>query len=95
MWELDQIGIKEPSNDNAEMEKFQSSFSFKDGQYETSLPWKVNHPVLQTNRLLARKRLESLLTSLKRKPDDLKLYVASSENNYNEDLLKRLMKLNK
>ena len=74
MWELDHIGIREPNDNIVDVDKFQQSISYEKGRYSARLPWKDEHHTLPTNRFLAIKRLKSLLNSLSKNPEMLKLY---------------------
>lgn len=75
LWNLEQIGITTcETEDTLALRKFKDSIKFRDGRYTASLPWKDDCPQLPTNRILALNRLQSLLSSLKKKPDILKTY---------------------
>ena len=74
LWDLDQIGINMPNENNLAVAKFQESITFSEGKYVVSLPWKDNIPNLPTNRTIALKRLHSLHNSLSKKTDCLKHY---------------------
>lgn len=74
MWDLDHIGIKEPVPNNVAIDKFKESISFSDGRYTAKLPWKDDHPPLPSNKLIARKRLDSLLINLRKEPKKLQCY---------------------
>ena len=45
-----------------------------DGSYQTGLPWKGCHPPLRSNETGSLKRLNNLVTKLKKRPDMLKKY---------------------
>ena len=75
LWELDQLGIKSPEVDsNVALDKFKKSIDFAGGRYTASLPWRDDCPTLAINRTLSLNRLISLLQSLKKKSEILKLY---------------------
>ena len=76
LWSLDQIGIEysEPRTKDVAVSEFEKSIEFVDGKYSASLPWKEDYPKLPSNRSLALKRLHSLLSSLRKTPDKLKIY---------------------
>ena len=51
-----------------------------DGQYETSLPWKANHPELPTKYHMAKRRFQSLVNRLEKQPELLSTYHDIIEN---------------
>ena len=52
----------------------------EDGRYETSLPWKANHPDLPTNYHVAKQRFQSLVNQLDKQPELLQTYHGIIEN---------------
>lgn len=72
LWELDILGITEPSRDKSRRELEISAEIFfnetvkvdSEGRYEVRLPWLEGHPVLPSNLLVAQKRLTSTLRKL-------------------------------
>ena len=74
LWELDHIGIKEPTDNVVAVDKFQQSISYEKCRYSACLPCKDEHPDLPINRFLAIKRLKSLLNNLSKNPKMSKLY---------------------
>ena len=76
MWELDHIGIREPTVDTDAIDKFKDSISYSEteAKYTARLPWKDKHPTLPTNRIHSLQRLQSLLSNLRKHPDNLVIY---------------------
>ncbi|KAK5967304.1 Integrase catalytic domain-containing protein, partial [Trichostrongylus colubriformis] len=79
---LDIIGIADnpdPLFDQEEdariLQRFQDTAFEVDGYLYVQFPWRLNHPRLADNKLLARKRLESQYRSLNSKPHLWKLYA--------------------
>ena len=65
MWELDTVGIREPSLDNSDaLDKFNENIKFAENKYEVGLPWKDENIFLPTNENIALKRLRSVWNSL-------------------------------
>ena len=89
-WELESLGItserSESPDDVEALQRFEETSIFKDGRYQVELPWRQNHPPLQDNYRIAKKRLESLKRKLRK---DVTLY--SRYNDVVEDYLKQGM----
>ncbi|XP_050306312.1 uncharacterized protein LOC126743324 [Anthonomus grandis grandis] len=74
LWELDTLGIKEPTEQRTKEEMamaakqlFLETVRINDeGRYEVRLPWVDGHPPLPSNYCLAQKRLKSNITKLRR-----------------------------
>jgi len=71
LWELDVLGIQDPSrrsNEGAEMAVqayFRDTVKVNDdGRYDVRLPWTEGHPPVPRSINLAKKRLESVLQKL-------------------------------
>ncbi|XP_049523124.1 uncharacterized protein LOC119452753 [Dermacentor silvarum] len=64
-WELDSIGISDPSthdeHGNEVVRQFTENIAFKNGRYEVALPWKSVNTYLADNRSVAVRRLHGLL----------------------------------
>ena len=60
-WSLISLGIMDKETE----ERFLQNVSKKDGRYVVKLPWKYQHPLLSDNFILAKKKLESLLKTLR------------------------------
>lgn len=89
-WEIESLGItseKPESPEDAEaLQRFEETSILKDGRYQVELPWRQEHPPLQDNYRIAKKRLESLKRKLSK---DVTLY--SRYNEVVEDYLKQGM----
>jgi hypothetical protein len=59
----------------------------EDGRYETSLPWKANHPELPTNYHVAKRRFQSLFNQLDKQPELLETYHSIIENQLDEGVV--------
>ena len=55
-------------------DEFSESFTFSEGRYQVSLPWKQQHKPLPENYQLNLWRLEGLLKRLRQTPDVLQQY---------------------
>ncbi|KAJ8964444.1 hypothetical protein NQ317_013854 [Molorchus minor] len=72
LWELDVLGITEPSEKHSRQERAMAAKEMftqtvrkdEEGRYEVRLPWLEGHPPLPTNYDLARKRLGATLSKL-------------------------------
>lgn len=72
LWMLDTLGITDHiENVSKETRQAEIKAQFQDtvridseGRYEVSLPWKENHPSLDDNRDVSRKRLEAVTKKL-------------------------------
>ena len=63
------------ATDQCVCEEFVEKLLFKGDHYEVSLPWKATHPPLPENyELMSRRRLQGLLSLLRKKLDILKEY---------------------
>ncbi|KAL6742393.1 hypothetical protein Aduo_015547 [Ancylostoma duodenale] len=100
-WTMDSAGICEfTGTKDAEkmavndlvMKFFNSSIEKRSDGYYVRLPYKEHHPPLPTNKAIALKRLNSVLTMLKAKPQLLeeydKTFKSQQENNIIEEVLK-------
>ena len=65
-WDLGTIGIVE--KERSVYEKFLDDISFHDNRYEVRLPFKEDHPMIEDNYELCKKRLSQLKTQLDNKP---------------------------
>lgn len=73
LWELEAIGIKEPSDMQTKKERAMAAKQLfletvrldEDGRYEVRLPWLEGHPPLGSNFRIAQKRLDSTVRKLK------------------------------
>ena len=76
LWELDTIGMKDPSSDHDDLalQKFRDSVVFHDGKYHINLPWKDDSIPLQDNRGLAYKRMHAIWQKLSSNEKLLKVY---------------------
>ncbi len=59
----------------------------EDGRYETSLPWKANHPELPTNYHVAKRRFQSLFNRHDKQPELLETYHSIIENQLEEGVI--------
>ncbi|KAL7881123.1 hypothetical protein SRHO_G00033770 [Serrasalmus rhombeus] len=88
--ELESLGITsekpESPKDAEALQRFEETSILKDGHYEVELPWRQDHPPLQDNYRIAKRRLESLKGKLSK---DVTLY--SRYNEVVEDYLKQGM----
>ena len=73
-WELESLGIS-PKEESV-YEYFSYEIRFVDGRYKVKLPWKLKHPPLPDNNLLAKRRLEKQMPKLQSNPELLKKYNA-------------------
>ena len=82
-WEINKI--PEESDKNDDIIKFQKTIRSNKatGRYNVRLPWKLNKHDLPTNLILSKRRLNSLLNSLKKKDPGL-------IKKYNEQLLEQV-----
>lgn len=89
-WELESLGITSEKSESPEdveaLQQFEETSIFKDGRYQVEVPWRQDHPALQDNYRITKKRLESLKRKLKR---DVTLY--SRYNEVVEDYLQQGM----
>ena len=69
-WDLKSLDVKPPSV----YEEFVEKLLFKGDHYEVSLPWKATHPSLPENYELSLRRLQGLLSLLRKKLTILKEY---------------------
>ena len=82
-WELESIGITEAVNPAMSQEEELAVNDFNDGlnfdgkNYEVRLPWKRDHPKLESNYAQAVKRLESIERKLKRDPEKAEAYTTA------------------
>ena len=74
LWELEFLGLS-PKEESV-YEHFSDEIRFVDGRYEVKLPWKLKHPPLSDNYLLAKKRMEKQMPKLQSNPELLKEYIA-------------------
>ena len=73
LWTLDVLGIEDPiahqskvAQEEIVKSNFLKSVSLNsEGRYEVPLPWKDNHPTLDTNKIIAGQRLQSTLKKLR------------------------------
>ena len=72
-WELESFGITDTCLPQS---PFKNNISFVGDRYEVQLPWKSSHPLLPDNFELSKKRLQNLLTRLRRKSNLLVEYDA-------------------
>ncbi|XP_030747168.1 uncharacterized protein LOC115875798 [Sitophilus oryzae] len=74
LWELDTLGITEPSERKSREERAAAAIHFfketvtlnAEGRYEVRLPWIEGHRPLPSNRKIAERRLQSTLKKLKK-----------------------------
>ena len=74
---LDVLGLKDTSPGSQEnvYEEFQEQFTRShEGWYQTGLPWKASHPLLQSNEVGSLKRLNSLTKQLEKNSELLEKY---------------------
>ena len=74
LWNFDAIGIKNFSENDLAIEKFNKSVIFKDGKYSTNLPWRDGCTELPSNKSLAFVRMRSVINSLSKEKPKLNLY---------------------
>lgn len=69
-WELESLGITGEKSESPEdleaLQRFEETSIFKDGCYQVELPWRQEHPALQDNYQVARKRLKGLKRKLRK-----------------------------
>ena len=73
-WEIESYGecqneAEMSRDDESALEKVKSSMTFKNGQYQVSMPWKSDKPDLPNNYSMALRRLENTEKRLNRSPD--------------------------
>ena len=88
---LDVLGLEDkPSGDQKTVyEEFKEQLTrSSEGWYETSLPWKRNHPPLPNNRTGSLKRLENLVRRLERR-GQLKRYNGIIQDQLNQGIVER------
>ena len=77
-WKVEPLGIEkvEPDQtlDSYLAEYQRASITFQDGKYFAKLPWKHNHPVLPTNKEIAKRRTQQVILRLKPDQDLLQVY---------------------
>ena len=76
-WALDEIGIKDDpgsADDEAALRFFNETIKFVDGRYMVKWPFKENHPDLPSNKHVALRRLKSLWSKMKDRPQVLENY---------------------
>ncbi|KAJ8957208.1 hypothetical protein NQ318_007770 [Aromia moschata] len=74
LWQLDVLGIEEPTERKTKMEKALAAKELfcetvivnEEGRYEVRLPWLAGHPPLPTNYYLAKRRLQSAVKQLEK-----------------------------
>ena len=66
-WDLDTLRILE--KERSVYEKFLDDISFHDNRYEVRLPFKEDHPMIEDNYELCKKRLSQLKKQLYNKPE--------------------------
>ena len=90
---LDVLGLADATGDENDVyAEFREQLTrSKEGWYETSLPWKGNHPPLPSNREGSIRRLNSLLRKL-RKTDMLNEYDAVIRDQLNQGVVERAPK---
>lgn len=93
-WELEAIGIEDTSEDtfenDAAMDIFQKTVSFRDGRYEVRLPFKRPPEDLPNNFSVAERRLRSLLKRFQRNPSLLKDYQEILNEYVNLGIIERV-----
>ncbi|XGW03194.1 hypothetical protein V3C99_014862 [Haemonchus contortus] len=94
---LDIIGINDnpdPSLDQEEdariLQQFQNTVQEIDGLLYVQFPWKISHPRLADNKLLALKRLESQYKSFTNKPDLWKLYASTIQDYLDKGIIEEV-----
>eukprot|EP00795_Rhopilema_esculentum_P003749 gene3749-15025_t len=87
-WELESLGIS-PKEESV-YEHFSDEIRFVDGRYEVKLPWKLKHPPLPDNYLLAKKRLEKQMPKLQSNPELLKEYNAIMKDQEERGIIERV-----
>lgn len=89
-WALESLGIVNEKTESPEereaLQRFEETSIYKDGRYQVELPWRQDHPPLQNNYRIAKKRLESLKVKLKK---DVTFY--SRYNDVVEDYIRQGM----
>ena len=88
---LDVLGLKDKPNGDQETvyEEFKEQLTrSSEGWYETSLPWKGNHPPLPNNRTGSLKRLENLVRRLERR-GQLERYNDITQDQLNQGIVER------
>ena len=77
IWNLDTVGMFPKTNSNEHdliLEQFEKSISYDNGKYTVCLPWKSNHPTLESNYGMVYKRLQCNLENLRKDESQLQLY---------------------
>ena len=80
---LDVLGLEDrPEGDQESVyREFKEQLTQRDDRrYQTSLPWKANHPELPTNYHMAKRRFQSLVNRLEKQPELLGTYHDIVEN---------------
>ena len=89
---LDVLGLKDSATDDQEIvfEEFKEQLTKNPGGwYETSLPWKGNHPPLPTNKAGSLNRLDSLVRKLK-KQNTLEQYDQIIQDQLQQGIVERV-----
>jgi len=77
-WSVESIGTDGHSKpmDSTFLQAYQQSSIAQtpDGAYVARFPWKVNRPYLPSNIAICKKRMQTLMSKLKKAPDILQLY---------------------
>uniref|UniRef100_A0A0M3HVD7 Integrase catalytic domain-containing protein n=1 Tax=Ascaris lumbricoides TaxID=6252 RepID=A0A0M3HVD7_ASCLU len=94
LWSLDTLGIDLPDesieDDERALHAFKKSIRrLPNGRYSVSWPWKSAHPRLVTNYGLCVGRLQSLLRSLSRQPERLRLYDETIQHQLEAGIIER------
>ncbi len=68
-WEYESLGVtKVNENSNSKPNLLENKITFKDKNYNVSLPFKKHHPIIPDNYSLAQTRLQSLINRFAKKP---------------------------
>jgi len=94
-WEVESIGVMDPSAVSSRKDPFLPSISFENGRYEVGLPWKGTQCVVPDHLTLCEARLKSLLKRLRLNPQMLSEYDKIIQDQLNQGIVEYVKDLEK
>ncbi|VDH96694.1 Hypothetical predicted protein [Mytilus galloprovincialis] len=92
-WNLESLGIRLPQQDDEEsfVKTYQQDcIKFENERYSAKLPWKLDHPDLPSNIMIAKTRTESTIRRLSREPHLLRKYSEIIEDQMKRGFIEKV-----
>ncbi|XP_063436158.1 uncharacterized protein LOC134717595 [Mytilus trossulus] len=92
-WNLESLGIRLPQQDDEEsfVKTYQQDcIKFENERYSAKLPWKLDHPDLPSNIMIAKARTESTIRRLSREPHLLRKYSEIIEDQMKRGFIEKV-----